>query len=93
MKRIKHVYGIESAEGREGVQNGIGWSEKFSVIVTFKPNPKWQKGANHVQIWKRVFPARAIVNAKTEMGTRLFCWRNGQFRSTSGRAVKEVRKA
>lgn len=65
MKRIKHVNGNESAGGgvQNGQQNGIGWSRKSSEIVTFKPNPKRQKGANHVQIWKRVFPARA-TNSK-----------------------------
>lgn len=44
MTRIKHVNGIERAEGREGVQSGklhgIGWSGKSSEIVTFKPNPQ-----------------------------------------------------
>lgn len=62
LKEIKHVSGIESAEGREGLQSGkqsgIEWSRKSCEIVTFKLNPKEQKGANHVQIWERVSPSR-----------------------------------
>lgn len=69
MKRIKHVNGIESSEGWEGVQsrklNGVGWLGKSSEVVTFKPNPKLHKGGNCVQIWKRMFPAGATISAKT----------------------------
>lgn len=58
MKRIKHVNGIESSEGWEGVQsrklNGVGWLGKSSEVVTFKLNPKLHKGGNCVQIWKRI---------------------------------------
>lgn len=53
--------------GREGLQsgkqNGIGWSRKSCEIVTFKLNPKEQKGANRADLGKSV-PITATVSTK-----------------------------
>lgn len=84
MKRIKHINGIESSEGREGVQGG-----KQNGRVIFKPIIKRSQPCADLEECSQQGPRKC---KDSEMGTRLFGWRNGMFCSTNERAVKEARK-
>lgn len=96
VERIKHVNGVEGAE-REAVesrkQNATGSPGKSSEIVTFQLDLSDRKEPAMCRSGRVCSQQGQLSKPRgSEMGTRLFYWRNRKFSSTSGRAVKEVRK-